>query len=110
MTMVRINSLEDLETLPKTKWNIPQPLASDDREDCLVSGGLDLILTPGLAFTNDGWRMGRGKGYYDNFIRKYSGAFGRPYLIGLALRPSVVEEIPCTTNDVRLDEVLYHAD
>ena len=107
MTMVRITSLQDLETLPKTKWNIPQPLASDQREDCLATGGLDLILTPGLGFTQDGWRIGRGKGYYDTFFRKYCESFDRPYLIGLALRPSVVDEIPCTPNDIKLDEVLF---
>lgn len=61
MTMVRIHSIKELELLPKTKWNIPQPLESEEREDCLKTGGLDLILTPGLAFTNKGWRLGRGK-------------------------------------------------
>ena len=59
--MVRIHSIRELTLLPKTKWNIPQPLESEEREDCFKTGGLDLILTPGLAFTKEGWRLGRGK-------------------------------------------------
>jgi hypothetical protein len=30
-----------------------------------------------------------------------------PYLIGLALTPSIVDDIPCTLNDYKMDEVLY---
>lgn len=107
MTMVRMHNFDELEKLPLTKWNIPQPLENEIKEDCLQSGGLDLILTPGLAFTKEGWRMGRGKGYYDNFIRNYSSLHKPPYLIGLALKPSIVEDIPCTLNDFKMDEVLY---
>lgn len=108
MTMVRIHSLEQLEGLPKTKWNIPQPQEVNNvLDDCLESGGLDLILSPGLGFTKDGWRIGRGKGYYDNFLRNYSQKFSAPYVIGLALKPSIVDNIPCSSNDVKLDEIIY---
>lgn len=107
MTMVRVVSEADLESLPKTKWNIPQPLESDVREDCLITGGIDLILTPGLAFTVSGCRLGRGKGYYDNFLRFYCSLFPAPFVAGLALRQSIVETIPTTPNDVNLDCVLH---
>lgn len=106
MTMVYIHSFNEIELLPRTKWNIPQPLENDQREDCLQSGGLDLILTPGLAFTKEGCRLGRGKGFYDNFIRNYSSLHKPPYLIGLALNPSIVDLIPCTPNDVEMNEVI----
>jgi 5-formyltetrahydrofolate cyclo-ligase len=106
MTMVHIASLSDMESLPKTKWNIPQPLESEEREDCLKTGGLDLILAPGLAFTRDCWRLGRGKGYYDNFLNLYGTKFSHPYTIGLALRQCIVDHIPTTPNDVQLDEVI----
>ena len=105
--MVGLKSLNDLSSLPKTKWDIPQPTEDEEREDCLVTGGIDLILTPGLAFTQCGSRLGRGKGYYDKFFELYKSKFAPPYLIGLALQPSMVNNIPVTENDVKLDEVLF---
>jgi len=38
MDMVRLYSLQDLENLPRTKWNIPQPLESEERENALDTG------------------------------------------------------------------------
>lgn len=105
--MVKINSYDELENLPRTRWNIPQPSEEDIREDALQSGGLDLILTPGLAFTKQGRRLGRGKGFYDKFIRVYNALHKSPYLIGLALSPSIVDSVPCTVTDVKMDEVLF---
>jgi 5-formyltetrahydrofolate cyclo-ligase len=102
-----MNTYEELESLPKTKWNIPQPSETDQREDCLQIGGLDLILTPGLAFTKEGHRLGRGKGFYDKFFVAYNSLYKPPHLIGLALNPSIVDDIPYTLNDVKMDEVLY---
>ena len=51
MDMYRVSSMEDIESLPKTKWNVSQPEDIDARENALDSHlGLDLILMPGLAF------------------------------------------------------------
>lgn len=107
MTLVRLNSLNEIESLHKTKWNIPQPTEDDKREDALESGGIDLVLVPGLAFTLDGWRLGRGKGYYDFFLSSYLKKFPTPYLLALALNQSIVDSIPHTDNDVKLNEVLF---
>jgi 5-formyltetrahydrofolate cyclo-ligase len=38
MEMVRLYSLQDLENLPTTKWNIKQPLESEERENALETG------------------------------------------------------------------------
>lgn len=38
MSMVSLESLEDLRSLPKTKWNILQPADNDVREDALSTG------------------------------------------------------------------------
>lgn len=52
MDMLRVYSLEDVASLPLTPWNIPQPASTEGRENPLTSGvGLDLILVPGLGFT-----------------------------------------------------------
>lgn len=38
MEMLRIKSLEDYDSLPKTKWNIKQPETAEGREEALMSG------------------------------------------------------------------------
>ncbi|XP_015750247.1 PREDICTED: 5-formyltetrahydrofolate cyclo-ligase-like isoform X3 [Acropora digitifera] len=61
MDMVKLDSMEDFFSLPLTSWNIRQPAEDDEREEALLSGGLDLIVVPGLGFTKHGLRLGRGK-------------------------------------------------
>lgn len=61
----------DVESLPKTKYNVAQPENIAERENATDDGkGLDLILVPGLAFTPAGARLGRGKGYYDQYLQR----------------------------------------
>lgn len=42
--MVKIKSVGDLESLPKTKWNISQPADDDMHEDALATGTLFVVL------------------------------------------------------------------
>ncbi|KAM9317833.1 5-formyltetrahydrofolate cyclo-ligase isoform 1-T1 [Pholidichthys leucotaenia] len=112
MDMLRLHSLQDMETLPLTSWNIQQP-ADDDtsREEALSAGGLDLILMPGLGFDRSGNRLGRGKGFYDNYLERCKRhPKGKPYTIALAFREQLCQDIPVNDNDVLIDEVLYEGD
>ncbi|KAM3876863.1 5-formyltetrahydrofolate cyclo-ligase [Diretmus argenteus] len=109
MDMLKMNSLQDMEALPLTSWNIRQPADDDNaREEALATGGLDLILMPGLGFDRSGNRLGRGKGFYDTYLErcmKHPG--GKPYTIALAYKEQLCQEIPVDDNDVLIDEVLY---
>ncbi|KAF9344540.1 hypothetical protein BGX34_005565, partial [Mortierella sp. NVP85] len=69
MDMVKITSWEDFLSLPKNKWGIPEPKFDDLREN-ETDHGLDLIVMPGLAFDQEGTRLGHGRGYYDNYLIK----------------------------------------
>ncbi|CAL8246602.1 unnamed protein product [Lota lota] len=109
MDMLRLHSMQDMETLPLTSWNIKQPSDEDlTREEALATGGLDLILMPGLGFDHSGNRLGRGKGFYDSYLERCSShARGKPYTVALAFKEQLCQEIPVDDNDVLIDEVLY---
>ena len=107
MEMVKIESMEDYDSLPETKWKIKQPLDDDNtREEASSSGGLDLIIVPGVGFSVDGLRLGHGKGYYDNYISKIM-SIKTPYLIGLAFDVQMCDYIPTSDHDKKLDEVIF---
>ena len=82
-----------------------EPTNNDD--ECVV-GGVDLIVMPGLAFSTEGDRLGRGKGYYDTYLSKYVTALGQlPPLVALAYNEQVVERVPTDAHDVPVDMVLW---
>ena len=63
---------------------------------------IDLVVVPGLAFTRNGHRLGRGGGYYDRTL---------PYLenaakIGVAFPFQMVARVPFDTHDIPLDKVI----
>ena len=67
-----------------------------------------MVLVPGLGFTSDGERLGRGKGYYDGFLTKCFREFqNRPFTLGLAFKEQIKKEIPITETDVIIDQVLF---
>ncbi|XP_026812537.1 5-formyltetrahydrofolate cyclo-ligase [Rhopalosiphum maidis] len=109
MSMVKIKSIGELNSLPKTKWNISQPADDDVCEDALATGGLDLIIVPGLGFTTDGKRLGRGKGYYDRCITEYKNKYPLNNLktIGLAFSEQICEDIPTNQQDSLIDFLVY---
>jgi 5-formyltetrahydrofolate cyclo-ligase len=71
--------------------------------ECLVLDlkRLDLVLVPGLGFSFNGYRLGRGKGYYDRLLAEISG-----FKCGVAFDWQVTVEIPVESHDIRLDCVL----
>ncbi|KAM4602367.1 5-formyltetrahydrofolate cyclo-ligase [Polymixia lowei] len=109
MDMLRLNSMQDMETLPLTSWNIRQPADNDNtREEALDTGGLDLILMPGLGFDRSGNRLGRGKGFYDTYLERcIRHPKGKPYTIALAFKEQLCQDIPVDNSDVLIDEILY---
>lgn len=121
MDMVRLDDVQDYESLKRDKWGIPSidPATVHDRQ--MVLGGadvqhsdqattLDLILMPGVAFdvapqSNETRRLGHGRGFYDLFLDRYAeklerlGVKGPSVLLyGLGLREQYLsssdEEIP----------------
>ena len=65
---------------------------------------IDAVVVPGLAFTEGGARMGRGKGYYDKYLSQSDFSALK---IGVCYREQIVPEIPLEEHDVMMDVVIY---
>lgn len=62
---------------------------------------LDLTLVPGIGFNWDGYRLGRGKGYYDRLLALVPGV-----KCGVAFDWQMMVELPVEPHDIRLDCIL----
>lgn len=62
---------------------------------------LDFAVVPGLAFTQEGWRLGRGGGFYDRLLK------ATPALrCGVGLDEQILAQLPAEPHDVQLDFVV----
>ena len=68
---------------------------------------IDLFVVPGLGFTRDGKRLGRGGGYYDATLRAAS---ARSRRVGLAFSDQVVNVLPTNQDDVDMDLVVTESE
>ena len=64
---------------------------------------LDMVVVPALAFDKSGNRLGRGKGYYDRFLKRLS---PHTHCIGLAFDFQILPTLPVEQNDMSVDKVL----
>ena len=62
----------------------------------------DFVLVPGVAFSPNGYRLGRGKGYYDKFLSKYSNLF----TVGVCFREQFYLDIPTEPHDIPMHKVI----
>lgn len=92
----------DRSALITSRWNLMEPPHRED--DCIAPSLLDLLLVPGIAFTADGHRMGRGKGYYDRFLAQ-PGCRATPF--GVAFSEQRVPLIPMEPHDIPMARVFF---
>ena len=88
-------------SLEQGRLGIPEPRLGRVITDLSV---IDLAIIPGVAFTMDGKRLGRGKGYYDRLLSHPT--FGSVYKLGICYPFQLLPELPTSSHDVFLDEIL----
>ena len=64
-------------------------------------GEVDLVLVPGVAFDEECYRLGRGRGFYDRWLLALPGL-----KLGLGFDHQLVTRVPRETHDVQLDGVI----
>lgn len=67
------------------------------------AGEIDLVVCPGVAFTADGRRLGRGRGYYDRYL---GDPVFRGFRVGVCYAHQLVDDLPVEPHDVRMDRVI----
>lgn len=66
---------------------------------------IDMVIVPGLAFDKDGRRLGRGKGFYDRFLKSLSPRVNK---VGLAFSFQMFKQIPHSEEtDMKVNKVLF---
>lgn len=72
--------------------------------DLFFKSDIRLILCPGVAFDVYGARLGRGKAYYDAFLREFK---GRTPIMGLAFDCQISKDhLPFDYHDIAMDQVI----
>ena len=67
---------------------------------------LDFALVPARAFDESGWRLGRGNGGYDLWIRKQRALNPHTKIFGIAFECQVLRSVPREEHDERVDGII----
>ena len=94
MLPVEINSLQT-GLITTSGHNIREPFAGKPIPIDLI----DLVVVPGVGFTANGYRIGRGMGFYDRFLAQpeFNGV-----ACGLAFSEQLIDEVPVLDHDMPL--------
>jgi len=74
--------------------------------DACNTGASVLIIVPGLAFSADGKRLGRGKGFYDRYLGRLAASGCRFTAVGFCFACQILREIPVDSYDKAVDMVV----
>lgn len=96
---MRFIYLEDLTQVAPGYSRIPEPIADEP----VAHDSTALVLMPGLAFTQQGQRIGYGGGFYDKYL---SAEPGHP-TVALCYDFQIQEQLPTEEFDIPVDLVLW---
>jgi 5-formyltetrahydrofolate cyclo-ligase len=108
--MIKHGSVPELDWHEVASWDevvMPGPfgLREPDPLRCprVKVAELDCVFVPGMAFDAQGYRLGRGGGFYDSFL---SAAPATLPCVGLFFSAQKVESVPREAHDQRLPSVI----
>lgn len=87
--------------LVKGRWGIEQP--NVDKTEKISFKGIDLVIVPGVGFSPNGDRLGRGKGYYDRWLSQLADSVLK---VALAFNEQISTEIFSETHDIPVDVLI----
>ncbi len=89
------NGMESLVT--STSFGIQEPKV----EELVNPKDVDFAIIPGIAFDKKGNRLGRGKGFYDRFLKQTNA-----FKVAVGYDFQIIDEVPVSSHDVPVDIVI----
>ncbi|WP_394232955.1 5-formyltetrahydrofolate cyclo-ligase [Niallia oryzisoli] len=91
--------LERFDQLESVYYSLLEPIEEQTKR--VDPNMIDLLIVPGLAFTEDGYRLGVGGGYYDRFLQNYHGK-----TLSLAFHVQMVKQLPTEPHDLPVERII----
>lgn len=79
-------------------YGIAEPVS----DVCCLPADIDFMVVPGVAFTPDGGRLGRGGGYYDRYMSREG---FRAFRAGVCFAVQCVDRLPLEPHDLHVDRL-----
>lgn len=89
--------LNDWEALQPGELGIPVPIVARPCQQ-----DIDIVITPGLGFTQSGHRIGYGRGYYDQWFSQHKVR----HKIALAFEAQLLNSIPIEKTDICMGTIV----
>src|SRR5690606_25232452 len=90
---------QSLEELSPGTFGVMEPPEKEE----IVLKDIDVVVVPGVAFDRNGYRIGYGAGYYDNFLPKLKSDAKN---IAVAFEMQLRDLIPVESHDVKMDMII----
>ena len=88
------------QDLKEGSFHIMEPIGAIFPEEKYKE--IEVGIIPGMSFDGKGNRLGRGKGYYDRFLKKVPDM----YKIGICFDFQKEESIPTEDTDIKMNEII----
>jgi 5-formyltetrahydrofolate cyclo-ligase len=91
--------ISDFSQLESVFYGLSEPI--EDKTSRLNSENIDLIIVPGLGYTKEGYRIGFGGGYYDRYLKDYTGK-----TISLAFQSQILPSFTNEDHDIPVAKII----
>lgn len=114
--MLELYLIESEADLECGTWGIKEPRTTLPQLPIGSWPELDIIVVPGIAFDEQGGRIGYGGGFYDRFMEEMDNSLGiqdhseaqtkKPLIVALSYQFQVLEQVPMEPHDFRVDVLI----
>ena len=93
--VMEARKFEGFDKLTPSKFGIPEPAES---APIIKSDEIDFIVVPAVVFDREGYRLGRGMGYYDAYLSS-----ARAFTCGITRERMLAPRVPREKHDVQVN-------